>query len=54
MMFHMLFTDNSYVYCKADINKAGKILELIEVYETASGQVNNKDMSSFFFSENVI
>ncbi|XP_074328076.1 uncharacterized protein LOC141665989 [Apium graveolens] len=36
------------------MNETGKVLELLEVYETASGQKINKDKSSFFFSGNDI
>ena len=51
---HMLFADDSYVYCKADTNEADKVLELLKVYEDASGQKINKEKSSVFFSGNVI
>lgn len=51
---HMLFVDDSYFFCKADTNNALKILELLEVYEKASGQQVNKSKYSIFFSSNVI
>ncbi|KAL8147598.1 hypothetical protein AgCh_005064 [Apium graveolens] len=50
----MLLADDSYVYCKADTNEADKVLELLQVYEDASGQKINKEKYSIFFSGNVI
>lgn len=51
---HMLYADDIYVYCKADTNEAGRVLELLGTYEKASRQKVNKDKSSVFFSTNVI
>ncbi|KAL8146376.1 hypothetical protein AgCh_004207 [Apium graveolens] len=51
---HMFFADDSYFYCKAGTKEARKVLELLEVYEHASGQKVNKAKSSIFFSTNVI
>lgn len=49
----MLFADDSYLYCKADESEATKVLELLEVYEQASGPKVNRGKSSVFFSSNV-
>lgn len=51
---HMLFADDSYCYCKADNTEATKVLELLNIYENASGQKVNIEKSSVFFSTNVI
>ncbi|KAL8106853.1 hypothetical protein AgCh_023591 [Apium graveolens] len=51
---HMLFADVSYLYCKADEVEAAKIIELLDIYEQASGQQVNRGKSSVFFSTNVI
>lgn len=51
---HMLFADDSYLYCKANMLDAMKLLELLSTYELASGHRVNKDKSSVFFSSNVI
>lgn len=32
---HMLFADDSYLFCKADVEGAGKVLELLHLYEKA-------------------
>ncbi|KAL8104572.1 hypothetical protein AgCh_028691 [Apium graveolens] len=39
---HMFFADDSYFYCKAGTEEAQKVLELLEVYEHASGQKANE------------
>lgn len=54
VLSHMLFADDSYVFCKAEENQAGKVMELLALYEQASGQKFNKAKSSVFFSANVI
>lgn len=36
------------------MTKASKILQLVEIYEKASGQQVNKNKSSVFFSSNII
>lgn len=51
---HMLFTNDSYVYCKATPNEGLKVLELLNIYEAASGQKVNTAKSSIFFSSNII
>lgn len=49
---HMLFADDSYLYCKAQEEEAHRILEILSKYELASGQMVNKSKSSIFFSTN--
>lgn len=34
---HMLFADDSYLYCKATITEASKVLEMLNTYEKALG-----------------
>lgn len=51
---HMLFADDSYLFCRADVGEADKVLELLHLYEKASGQKVNMNKSSVFFSTNVI
>lgn len=51
---HMLFADDSYLFCKAEIHQASKVMELLASYEHASGQRINKNKSSIFFNANVI
>ncbi|XP_074347588.1 uncharacterized protein LOC141686452 [Apium graveolens] len=51
---HMLFADDSYLFCKADPEEAMRVRELLEIYEKASGQQVNKGKSSIFYSSNVL
>lgn len=51
---HMLFADDSYLFCKAETEEALKVLEVLTVYEQASGQRINRGKSTVFFSANVI
>lgn len=51
---HMFFADDSYIHCKANTTEVVKVLQLLDVYERASGQQVNKSKSSVFFSLNII
>ena len=48
----MLFSDDSYLYCKATTAEASKIEELLHKFERASGQKVNLGKSCIFFSSN--
>ncbi|KAM6586543.1 hypothetical protein CsatA_009148 [Cannabis sativa] len=49
---HMLFADDSYLYCKATLEESRCIQELLRKFELASGQQVNLAKSSIFFSGN--
>ncbi|KAL8155862.1 hypothetical protein AgCh_001058 [Apium graveolens] len=49
---HMLFADDSYLYCRANEMEARNIKKLLSVFEGASGQKVNASKSSIFFSTN--
>ncbi|KAL8111888.1 hypothetical protein AgCh_019551 [Apium graveolens] len=51
---HMLFADDSYLYCKAETEEASKVIQLLNTYEQASGQKINRDKSTVFFCANVM
>lgn len=51
---HMLFADDSYLYCRANEEEGMKISDLLQIYDAASGQKVNLQKSSIFFSSNVI
>lgn len=49
---HMLFADDSYLYCKADEEGANIVKEILQSFQIASGQQVNLNKSSVFFSTN--
>uniref|UniRef100_A0A803PJ09 Reverse transcriptase domain-containing protein n=1 Tax=Cannabis sativa TaxID=3483 RepID=A0A803PJ09_CANSA len=51
---HMLFADDSYLYCKATSPEATRIQEVLGKFEAASGQKVNFSKSSIFFSTNTV
>lgn len=49
---HMLFADDSYIFCRATVEEASRVLEILRTFENAAGQKVNLDKSSVFFSKN--
>ena len=49
---HLFFADDSVLFCKANAQEWGKIQELLELYERASGQKLNREKTSLLFSKN--
>ncbi|XP_060960022.1 uncharacterized protein LOC133030933 [Cannabis sativa] len=49
---HMLFADDSYVYCRANERETSNVLRLLQLFEAATGQQVNFTKSSIFFSSN--
>ncbi|XP_060965763.1 uncharacterized protein LOC133034618 [Cannabis sativa] len=49
---HMLFADDSYLYCQASEVEAHRVRKLLTKFERASGQEVNLSKSSIFFSTN--
>lgn len=50
---HMLFADDSYLYCNANDAEAEHMRRLLQVFKQASGQKVNLAKSVVFFSTNV-
>ncbi|XP_042962497.1 uncharacterized protein LOC122296769 [Carya illinoinensis] len=50
---HLMFADDSVLFCRATAQTNRNILHLLEVYEKASGQMVNKEKTSMVFSKNV-
>lgn len=48
----MFFADDCYIFCKASMDSANDVSDLLRVFEKASGQQINMDKSSVFFSRN--
>ncbi|KAM6547177.1 hypothetical protein CsatB_018853 [Cannabis sativa] len=49
---HMLFADDSYIYCRANEREASNVIRLLKMFEEASGQIVNFNKSSIFYSSN--
>ena len=52
MVTHLFFADNSLLLCRANVQECHKLIEILELYEAASGQKVNAKKSSVFFSHN--
>ena len=48
---HLLFADDSLIFCKAKINEFEKLLEILATYEQASGIQISGDKTTLFFSK---
>ena len=48
---HLLFADDSLIFCRAQDNDCQKSLEILNTYERASGQQINQDRTTLFFSK---
>ena len=49
---HLFFADDSLLFCKANGQECQHLIEILHLYEAASGQKINADKSSVFFSNN--
>ena len=49
---HLLFVDDSIVFCKATREECDRILKVLEDYEGDLGQKINRDQTSLYFSQN--
>ena len=49
---HLLFADDSILFCKASVGESQELRSILQKYEEASGQKINTDKSSIFFSPN--
>ena len=49
---HLLFADDSIVFCTAIIEESNRVIKILEDYEGDSGQKINKEKTSHFFSKN--
>jgi len=51
---HLLFANDSLVFCRAMISECVKIQSLLYLYELASGQSINRGKTNIFFSSNTL
>lgn len=49
---HLLFADDSFLFCRAATKECTVLKELLALYEQASGQAINFQKSEVFFSKN--
>lgn len=52
MISHLLFTDDSLVFCRAKKREAENLRKILQAYEDSSGQQINFEKSGLFFSPN--
>lgn len=53
MISHLFFADDSLLFCKTSRQECQKLIEVLELYEAASGHKIKADKSSVFFSHNI-
>jgi len=51
---HLLFVDDSILYCKASGMESRELVNIVQKYEEASGQKINTDKSFVFFSQDTM
>uniref|UniRef100_A0A2N9IBI9 Reverse transcriptase domain-containing protein n=1 Tax=Fagus sylvatica TaxID=28930 RepID=A0A2N9IBI9_FAGSY len=49
---HLLFADDSLLFCQATQAECNRLMEVLAQYERASGQMVNKEKTALFFSKN--
>ncbi|GAU32101.1 hypothetical protein TSUD_358070 [Trifolium subterraneum] len=53
MVSHLLFADDCFLFCRANLSESRKLMEVLKVYEDVSGQEINLSKSEVFFSRNI-
>lgn len=49
---HLLFADNSLIFCQASLNQVSNIKRILDLYGRSSGQVVNLEKSLVIFNKN--
>ena len=50
---HLLFADDSLLFCRAIVEECGHVLDILKNYEETSVQKVNRDKTSLFFSKSI-
>jgi hypothetical protein len=50
---HLLFADDCFLFCRASVDEATHLLNILKIYEAASGQQINLTKSEVFISRNL-
>ena len=50
---HLLFAEDSLLFCRATQYEVQEIVDILQLYATASGQLINLEKSSIYFSSNM-
>jgi hypothetical protein len=50
---HLLFADDCFLFCRANLDETRKLMNILKTYEEASGQEINMSKSEVFFSKNI-
>ena len=48
---HLLFADDSLLFCRATLEECEKVLQILESYEQASSQKVNRNKATIFFTK---
>ena len=51
---HLLFADDSLLFCRSNLEECAKVLEFLNTYEGALGQKVNKSKTVLFFRKSTI
>ena len=51
---HLLFADDSILFCRSNRSECQKLLEILALYESLSGKKINRGKTSIFFSKSTI
>jgi hypothetical protein len=49
---HLLFADDSFIFCKASVSEVNNLKHVLDTYEMASGQAINYQKSAIAYSRN--
>lgn len=50
---HLLFADDSFLFCKSEVEEVREVKAILQMYEMQSGQAINLQKSGIYFSSNV-